>query len=64
METKSAIVEEQVACLSLQDGCPSVAAAAFLRFNLLLQVCQRCGRGTTQIPNLLINCQSHLQKLK
>lgn len=46
---KIVIVEEEVAHLNLQDRCPSVAAAMFLWFNLLLQVCQCCGRDTIQI---------------
>lgn len=44
--------------LTLQGRGPRVAAAAFLRFNLLLQPCQSCGNGTVKIPDLLISCCS------
>lgn len=58
------MVEEQVVHLTVQGRCPRVAAAAFLQFNLLLQLCQSCGNGTVKIPNPLVNCCSHLRSLK
>lgn len=53
-----AVAEEQVVHLTVQGRGPRVAAAAFLRFNLQLQLCQSCGNGTVKTPNLLISCCS------